>query len=101
MLREKVEASAETVPTFADLLDHLLRTRLNGEGRPYTYREIVRATEGRVGYNHLKRLHSGLIRQPRWTTIRALALFFRVDIAYFFPELRGEDLERVEYGEGV
>lgn len=86
-----------TGPSFADMLDYLLQTRLHEAGRPYTYREISLAMNGTVSYNHLKQLHTGRIKKPTRETILAICLFFRVQPSYFFPELGGIELDPIEY----
>lgn len=84
-------------PSFAALLDYLFRTRLHPEGRPLTYLEVALATRGGISYNHIKKLHTGAIKNPTRTTILALCLVFGVRESFFYPDLREHDLDPLEY----
>jgi len=66
---------------FAVLLNHLFRTRLSPEGRPYTLTEVAKATGLSVPY--LSILRKGTIDAVAFQRVAALARFFHVPLAYF------------------
>ncbi|MFJ5875340.1 MULTISPECIES: Secondary metabolite protein [unclassified Streptomyces] len=81
--------------TFAELLDHLFR-EVRPEGRgPYTYAEVsqgIRDTSGvTISASAIQQLRTGVNKNPKRDTIRALAAFFGVKPSYF---LDGEETER-------
>jgi hypothetical protein len=66
---------------FAVLLNHLFRTRLSPEGRPYTLTEVAKATGMSVPY--LSILRKGTIDAVAFQRVAALARFFHVPLEYF------------------
>lgn len=83
------------LPTLAELIDHLFKTRLHPDGREFMYREVARYIPGKADQSTVYRLRVGEYRRPSIEVLVGLCLAFRVDIRYFFPLLDDEDLEMV------
>jgi transcriptional regulator with XRE-family HTH domain len=66
------------------VLNHLFKTRLSPEGRPYTLTEVARGTGLSVPY--LSILRKGTIGSVQFERIEALARFFHVSLDYFSQE---------------
>lgn len=69
---------------IAVLLNHLFKTRLSPEGRPYTLTEVAQGTGLSVPY--LSILRKGTIASVQFERIEALARFFHVPLDYFSQE---------------
>ncbi|WP_319020125.1 helix-turn-helix domain-containing protein [Streptomyces sp. C8S0] len=79
-----------TDKSFAELLDHLFRT-VHPKGRgSYTYEQVsqgIRETSGlKISASAIQQLRTGVNKNPKRDTIRALAGFFGVEPSYFFDE---------------
>ncbi len=83
-----------TEKSFAELLDHLFRT-VHPTGRgSYTYAEVsqgIRDASGvTISASAIQQLRTGVNKNPKMQTIRALAGFFGVEPSYFFDEGEAE-----------
>ncbi|MFD5109007.1 MULTISPECIES: Secondary metabolite protein [unclassified Streptomyces] len=83
-----------TDKSFAELLDHLFRT-VHPKGRgSYTYEQVsqgIRETSGlKISASAIQQLRTGVNKNPKRDTIRALAGFFGVEPSYFFDEGEAE-----------
>ena len=87
--------------SIPEIVDDLFRTRRHSSGREHGYREIANDLQERYGIvidpTVLRRVRIGLTTNPTAQTIRALALFFRVSPAIFFPDV--VDIEEMSLDE--
>lgn len=79
--------------SFADLLDRLIRTTYPSDRGPYTPEEVaegIRRVGGpSVSRPYIQQLRRGRRENPSFALVVAIALFFRVPLAYFAPETEG------------
>ncbi|MDI3408928.1 Secondary metabolite protein [Streptomyces cavernicola] len=82
-----------TEKSFAELLDHLFQT-VHPKGRAFTYAEVsqgIRDASGvAISASAIQQLRTGVNKNPKMQTIRALAGFFGVEPSYFFDEEEAE-----------
>lgn len=88
---------SDRVPTLAELIDRLFRTRLKPNGKEYSTYEAAEAIRAQ-GYtqtnaSHLAKLRRGETANPSRDLLLSLCLFFQVPPSYFFPELEHKRLE--------
>jgi transcriptional regulator with XRE-family HTH domain len=68
---------------FAERLNHLLATRRQPDGTPYTLQALSQATNGVIRPNYLSMMRRGQIALPGADKLEALARVFGVPVAYF------------------
>lgn len=89
-----------TKPAEADdlaaRLDHLFATVRHPDGRPFSHEEVAAGLRDAGGptisATYLWQLRKGQRTNPRMSHLEALARFFAVDPAYFFPGELGEHM---------
>ena len=67
--------------SVAEQLNVLLSARTHPSGRPYTLQEVSDGTG--VGAATISQVRTGRIRNPQFSTIRALCAFFNVPLRFF------------------
>jgi transcriptional regulator with XRE-family HTH domain len=87
---ESTADSDEAVPSLAQRLDTLFKTKLKTEGKDrgkeYSNREVSRILSARgepISHTYIGELRSGQHDDPRISHLRALAGFFGVDVEFF------------------
>jgi len=71
----------------ADLVDALFKMHVRPDGKPYTYKDVERGTDGRLKETTVRKLRDGTVRNPGRDALMELCFFFQVPASYFFPEL--------------
>jgi transcriptional regulator with XRE-family HTH domain len=75
---------------FASRLDRLFRAVTNPDGSERSYRQVAvgiqELTGTRVGATTLHALRTGLVTDPRMSTVEAIARYFGVPVSYFFDD---------------
>lgn len=69
------------VLSVAEQLNVLLSARTHPSGRPYTLQEV--SDGAGVGAATISQVRTGRIRNPQFSTIRALCAFFNVPLRFF------------------
>jgi transcriptional regulator with XRE-family HTH domain len=76
--------------SFAELLDYLFQEVHPPDRGPYTYQEVVQgirdSSDFKITASAIQQLRTGVNKNPKLETVRALADFFGVPAAYFFEE---------------
>ncbi|MYS36783.1 hypothetical protein K388_02793 [Streptomyces sp. KhCrAH-43] len=74
-------------PAFSELLERLWQSKRHPTGRVYTYPEVSQGILDRTGFkittSGLQQLRTGVNLNPKWYTVKGLAIFFEVDTDYF------------------
>jgi transcriptional regulator with XRE-family HTH domain len=84
-----VESTLEpkAVPSVAELLDNLFKTRTKLGGKEYSYQEVSDGLNGELDPTYIAKIRKGRITNPGRNTLLLLCRFFQVPATYFFPEL--------------
>lgn len=67
--------------SIADQLNVLMTVRTHPDGRAYTLQEVSAGTG--IGAATISQMRTGRIRNPQFSTIRALCAFFAVPLRFF------------------
>lgn len=73
--------------TLAERVQYLFEVRRRPDGTRYAINEVAAASRGMAAKSNLHNIRNGDNENPTRETLIALAVFFEVPIAYFFPEL--------------
>lgn len=76
--------------TLAERVQYLFHVRRRPDGTPYSINDVVVASRGAAAKSNLHYIRSGQNSNPTADTLRCLAIFFKVPISYFFPDLEDE-----------
>lgn len=79
--------------TLAERVQYLFHVRLHPDGRKYTVNEVVAASRGMAAKSNIHDIRNGDNDNPRRETLMCLAVFFKVPITYFYPELDNQEIE--------
>lgn len=80
--------------SLASKIDHLFRTKLNGKGREYSYRDVAQAVSNgasphrgeKISAAYVWSLRTGAKDNPTLHHLRGLARFFQVSPSYFLDD---------------
>ncbi|MEV5605523.1 hypothetical protein AB0L33_29195 [Streptomyces sp. NPDC052299] len=74
-------------PAFSELLERLWQSKRHPTGRVFTYPEvsqgILDCTGFKITTSGLQQLRTGVNLNPKWYTVKGLAIFFGVETDYF------------------
>jgi transcriptional regulator with XRE-family HTH domain len=88
-----MRVSLQPGQTLADRVRYLFEIRRRPDGTRYSINEVVAASRGMAAKSNLHNIRNGDNENPTRETLTCLAIFFKVPIAYFFPELEQQEVE--------